>query len=83
LAKDPARADELDRVLFELADGLRIAAVALSSYVPETAARILDALGQPPELAWESVEYGRTIAASGIEAAAPLFPRIDAPAPAA
>ncbi len=83
LAKDPARADELDRVLFELADGLRIAAVALSSYVPETAARILEALGQPPDLAWERVEYGRTSAASGIEAAAPLFPRIDAPAPAA
>jgi hypothetical protein len=47
--------------------------------VPDTAARILGALGQPVDLAWENVAYGRTVAASGIEAAQPLFPRIDAP----
>ena len=47
LAKDPDRAGELDRALYELADGLRIAAVALSAYLPETSERILEALGQP------------------------------------
>ena len=41
LAKDEARADELDRVLYDLVDGLRAVAVALSAYVPETAAAIL------------------------------------------
>ena len=82
LAKDDARADELDRVLFELADGLRCAAVALSAYIPETAERILGALGQPLDVAWENVTYGRSVAAIGIEAAQPLFPRIDAPATA-
>ncbi len=81
LGKDPARKDELDRVLFDLADGLRIAAVALSAYVPGTAEKILEALGQPLDVAWENVTYGRTAAVSGIEAAAPLFPRIDAPTP--
>jgi methionyl-tRNA synthetase len=34
LAKDETRADELDLVLYELADGLRAVAVALFAYVP-------------------------------------------------
>ena len=82
LAKADERGAELDQVLYDLADGLRVVAVALSSYLPETAVRILQALGQPVELSWENVAYGRTVAATGIEAAEPLFPRIDAPTPA-
>lgn len=81
LAKDETRAADLDQALYELADGLRIAATVLAAYLPETSARILVALGQPLDLAWENVAFGRTVAASGIEAAQPLFPRIDTPAP--
>ena len=77
LAKDPAKADELDRTLYDLADGLRAVAVALAAYLPETAARILAALGQPDELGWDGVAYGRTTAADAIEAAEPLFPRVE------
>jgi methionyl-tRNA synthetase len=83
LAKDPGRAADLDRALYELADGLRIAAIALSAYLPETSERILETLRQPGDLAWENVAYGRTEALSGIEPAQPLFPRIDEPATAA
>jgi methionyl-tRNA synthetase len=83
LAKDEARADELDRVLYELADGLRAVAVALSSFVPDTAELILTSLGQPVDLSWEGLAPGRTVEAGGIEAAAPLFPRVDAPTAAA
>ena len=83
LAKDPARSADLDRALYELADGLRIAAIALSAYLPETSERILEALRQPLDFAWNNVAYGRTDAISGIEAAQPLFPRIDEPATAA
>ena len=79
LAKEEARAAELDRTLYELADGLRAVAVALSSYLPETAPRILEALQQPDDLAWDGVAPGRTDPAAGIEPAAPLFPRVDAP----
>jgi methionyl-tRNA synthetase len=79
LAKDDARAGDLDRVLYELADGLRAVAIALAAFVPETSDRILGALGQPPDLAWENVAAGRTVAADGIEPAVPLFPRVDAP----
>jgi len=83
LAKDDARADELDRVLYDLVDGLRAVAVALASYVPETSARILEALGQPPTIDWSEVSYGRTQPVEGLGPAEPLFPRIDEPAPAA
>ena len=83
LAKDDSRAGELDRALYELADGLRIVAVALASFLPETSERILEALGQPADLAWHNVAYGRSAALAGIEASQPLFPRIDEPAPAA
>jgi methionyl-tRNA synthetase len=83
LAKDEARAADLDRVLYDLADGLRVAAVALSPYLPATAPRILEALNQSPDIAWENVDAGRTAAVEGIAPAAPLFPRVDAPTAAA
>ena len=82
LARDEARAGDLDRVLYELADGLRAAAVALAAFVPETSERILAALGQAPGVAWDEVAPGRAVAAERIEAAQPLFPRVDAPAAA-
>ena len=82
LAKDDSRSAELDWTLYELADGLRAVAVALSAYLPETGPRILEALGQPVDLAWDGVAPGRTIPTGGIEPAAPLFPRVDAPAAA-
>jgi methionyl-tRNA synthetase len=83
LAKDEARAAELDRVLYDLVDGLRAVAVALASYLPETAERILVALGQPVALDWARVAYGRSSAATGLEPAPPLFPRVDEPTLAA
>ena len=83
LAKDEARAPELDRVLYELADGIRIAAVALSAYLPRSAPKILRALGQADDLSWSNVAPGLTVEAEGVEPAAPLFPRLDAPSAAA
>ena len=83
VAKDEARADELDQVLYDLADGILAVAVALSPYLPETSPRILEALGQSVDLSLDRVAAGVAEAAEGIEAAAPLFPRVDAAAPAA
>jgi methionyl-tRNA synthetase len=83
LAKDDANAAQLDRVLYTLADGLRATAVALAAYLPETSPRILEALGQPDDLIWENVAVGKTVPTGGIEAAQPLFPRLEAPATAA
>jgi methionyl-tRNA synthetase len=83
LAKDEAKADELAAVLYDLADGVRAIAVALSPYLPETAPRILGTLRQPVDLALDQVAYGKTGEAEGIEPAQPLFPRVDLPTAAA
>jgi methionyl-tRNA synthetase len=80
LAKDEAKADELDRVLCDLADGLRVLAIVLAPYLPETTQRILAALGQDGSLDWERARAGQTRAAEGIPPAEPLFPRVDSPA---
>jgi methionyl-tRNA synthetase len=80
LAKDDANAEQLDRVLYALADGVRAAAVALHAYLPETTPQILRALGQPEDFSWSRVAQGQTVGGEGIEAAPPLFPRVEAPA---
>jgi methionyl-tRNA synthetase len=83
LAKDDANAERLDAVLYALVDGLTAVAVALYAYLPETAPKILAALRQPEEPSWERVRNGAAVETDGIEAAEPLFPRIDLPAAAA
>ena len=83
LAKDAAASSDLDRTLYDLGDGLRAVAVALSAFLPGTAERILASLGQPQDLSWDGVAYGRSVAAAGIASAEPLFPRIELPAAAA
>ncbi|MGH3080911.1 MAG: methionine--tRNA ligase, partial [Gaiellaceae bacterium] len=82
LAKDEARAEELDQVLYALVDGLRAVAIALYAYLPRTAPKVLRALGQPEDFVWAGVAHGRTVEAEGVEAAQPLFPRVE-PAAAA
>jgi methionyl-tRNA synthetase len=77
LAKDDSQREELDRTLYDLADGLRAVAIALGAFLPETAGRILASLGQPADLGWERVAYGQAAAVEGIEAAKPLFPRVE------
>ena len=55
------RADDLDRVLYDLVDGLRAVAVALAAYVPDDGRR--DPCGAPPTreyLDWSNVAYGLT-----------------------
>ena len=83
LAKDDANAEELDRVLYALADGIRVVAVALHAYLPETTPRILRALGQPEDFNWSFVAPGQTVETEDVEPAPPLFPRVEAPAAAA
>lgn len=84
VAEDETQREELEQTLYDLADGLRAVAVALASYLPETSARILAALGaDPDEIEWDRVAYGVTSERTGIVAAPPLFPRIDTPTAAA
>ncbi len=83
LAKDEANADRLDAVLYNLVDGLTGLAVALAAFLPESAPRILAALGQSGDLSWERVRNRVAADADGVGAAEPLFPRIELPAPSA
>jgi methionyl-tRNA synthetase len=77
LAKDEANAAALDQVLHDLVDGLRAAAVALWAYLPETTPKILAALGQPGDVDWDRVAANRLETVTGVDAAPPLFPRIE------
>ena len=45
LAKDETKQDRLASVLYNLMEGIRMAAVALAAYLPDTSAKILDMLG--------------------------------------
>jgi methionyl-tRNA synthetase len=83
LAKDDANADRLDTVLYTLVDGLTALAVALAAYLPESSPKILATLRQSGDLSWERVRSGGAAAVEGIEAAEPLFPRIELPSAAA
>jgi len=83
LAKDEANAERLDRVLYTLVDGLTSVAVLLAAYLPESAPKILAALGQGEGTSLDRVRNGGADAVDGIEASEPLFPRIELPSAAA
>ena len=73
LAKDETRAEDLDRVLRTLAEGLRAVTVLLWPYLPASAERLLAALGVPDvSLAGAELGAGRIERVSTIES---LFPK--------
>jgi len=76
LAKDEARAEELDVALRSLAEGLRVITVLLCPYLPETAARLLEALGRPSDSIAGAV-YGAAPGGAQVERIAQLFPKVE------
>ena len=78
LAKAEEHKKRLARVLYNLEESLRIAAGFLSPFIPETAEKILQRLGNPPA-DWESLQrWGVLPATAGMEQGEALFQRIDA-----
>jgi methionyl-tRNA synthetase len=73
LAKDPDAAAELDRVLGSLVEGLRAVTVLLWPYLPDTAERLLAALGAP-ELSLAGAALGAG-SIKQVEAIDSLFPK--------
>ena len=73
LAKDPDRAADLDRALASMIEGVRVVAILLAPYLPETVDKLQAALGAP-DLTFEGVEYGAR-RLEQVEKVAPLFPR--------
>jgi methionyl-tRNA synthetase len=74
LAKDEAKAAELDTTLRSLAEGLRVVTVLLAPYIPETADKLLRALGAH-DLSLETAVFGSRPGGARVEKLPPLFPK--------
>lgn len=78
LAKDEAKKDRLATVLYNLLESIRFAAVLLSSYMPETAEKILDELSTSERDANSLTEFGNLECGHTVDAKPEiLFARID------
>lgn len=78
LAKDPAQAQRLDEVLYNLVETCRIIAVLLWPFLPDTATKIyaqLGLTGAPDK--FDQAKWGGLQAGHKIGEPAPLFPRKD------
>ncbi len=85
LARDPAQADRLSSVLYDLAEALRLTAAALVPFLVETPEQIYLQLGLDPQrvrtVPWHAnTEWGRLAPGTPVKRGAPLFPRIVDPA---
>ena len=78
LGKDERKKDRLATVLYNLLESIRIAAVLLSSFMPETAEKILDELSTSERSAESLEEFGNLECGHTVDAKPEiLFARID------
>ena len=91
VARDPARAAELDRQLFDVSEAVRMAAVLLAPVMPRSCAEVLERIGAPAasgglRLDRDGVWQAPPGAERRLVKAPPLWPRLEpgkAPASAA
>jgi methionyl-tRNA synthetase len=77
LAKDPAKRERLDTVLYTLAESLRCISILVDPFLPDAAGRIRAAVGgKPPRL--EDLVWGRLAPGTPVQKVSALFPRIEA-----
>jgi methionyl-tRNA synthetase len=80
IAKDPAQAERLDRILYSLVETCRVLAVLLQPYLPSTARRIYAQLGLTAEpTSFADAQWGQLKQGAAISEVKPLFPRKDQP----
>ena len=88
LAKDPAQADLLDAFLYYLAESVRVIAILISPVLPSAAGKMLAQLrwpaepGEPGVFRLEDVRWAVLPDGHVVDAAVPLFPRIEVKKPA-
>jgi methionyl-tRNA synthetase len=82
LAKEDGREEQLDQVLYALAEGLRLVSVLLHPFLPSSAERLLGALGRE-DLSLEGARLGAGPGGATLGELDQLFPRVEAEAPAA
>ena len=75
LAKDDSEAERLDAVLYNLAEGVRVLALLLLAYMPETSGRLLEALAEGDR---ELSAFGSRAGGARIDRIPPLFPKLEA-----
>jgi methionyl-tRNA synthetase len=76
LAKDEAQAGKLDEVLYGLAEGLRTVSVLLHAFLPESAEKLLAALGRE-ERSSETTAFGSVPGGAAIGELGQLFPKVE------
>jgi methionyl-tRNA synthetase len=82
LAKDPAKAAQLDQVLFDAAEAIRLAAVLLTPVMPSSCAEILRRVGErtpPADLRLDRDGRWRADGVREIVKGAALWPRSEQP----
>lgn len=77
LGKDESKAARLAAVLGNLCESLRVTAVLLNPFMPETSAKILASLGCPTEVGLGDAAFGLFETSEAIKATKPLFLRLD------
>jgi methionyl-tRNA synthetase len=79
LAKDEAQRERLGTVMYNLLEAVRLIALLVGSFMPETTGKILSVLGvDETDLSLEGRDaWGLLQPGTAIAKAAPLFPRID------
>ncbi|MBU2261496.1 MAG: methionine--tRNA ligase [Proteobacteria bacterium] len=78
LAKDPARKGRLETIIYNLLDALRITAVLISPFMPDTAAKMMDQLGIVVAQDFESIRnWGGLKAGNELKREDSLFPRVE------
>ncbi|MGH2761779.1 MAG: methionine--tRNA ligase [Thermoleophilaceae bacterium] len=78
LAKDESQDERLDRVLLSLAEGLRVVSVLVQPFMPSSAERLLEALGQE-DLSLEGARLGAAAGGARLGELGHLFPRVEPP----
>lgn len=79
LAKDPAQAERLQAVMYNLAEALRIVAILIAPFVPVTAPKIYEqlGLGKPGSFFMADAVWGKLATGTKVQKGEPLFPRIE------
>ncbi len=81
LAKDPEKADELAAVLYNCLEAIRIIALYMAPFMPNTSADVFGRLGLGSIAEVTDIEaattWGQLPAGNAVEIGEPLFPRLD------
>lgn len=80
LAKDPAKAERLNTVLYQLLETLRFVSVLISPFMPQTALKIQDQLGisdQNSQMLASIQEWGGLAPGRRVYKGEALFPRVE------